>query len=374
MGQRLWFLGTIVLFVGALAILIAAYASAYDGVADAVPVLTLLIAIPSFLSLVLQILLSRRLRTGEWKAQGYEELDVEASLLPSSTYKVLIILLERSVRPTVQSAAIIIGPGIALFAIIFLRLTAGVDNFQGDPAYFDFGPKYGIDGGEPNISFSNEFTSYGHCLQGVLAAMFSFPAVSGLLTQILTLGIFRKTWWTECNKPVWSLIQLMAVCMCIYPIYNFVKRAIRSWEVFASSSYCNNSFEWAWGFLVGLALGNLLTILIKLVVAMKLWRRRQLTEDVLKKSEGQPWILGMQEPARFQIFLNGVQWIIGLCFMASVVAAAALIGVTWHNCLEGTNDCVNRGAISPEVVVVFVMVPMVTIIVVACTAAVRLNR
>lgn len=37
-----------------------------------------------------------------------------------------------------------------------------------------------------------------------------------------------------------------------------VKRTARSADTFASSSFCNNGFEWAYGFLLGLTLGGFL--------------------------------------------------------------------------------------------------------------------
>jgi len=354
------------LFVGSLALLIAAYAAEDQGVATAVPVLTLIVAIPAFASLVMQFLLNRRVKKRDLLTEEEDDL---CTLSQADSNKMLQ-LMETGLRPTAQSVSLYFGPSISLFLIILLRLLADPDNFQGDPPNLDFGPKYGIEGGEPNVAFTPEFNSYGHCLQGVLAAMLAFPAVSGLLTQLLTCRI--KAWWTECNKILWSVIQLAACLMTIYPTYNLVKRLIRSAHVFATSSFCNNAFEWAFGFMIGLALGNLLTVMVKRAVTLKLGNDKEF-QETLDGANGESWVLGTQTPPGFQPKLTGLQFILGIVLLCTVFTAAVFFGLTWHNCEDGGDGCVNYSdeGIATEILAVFIVIPTVVITVVSCGGCMR---
>lgn len=277
-GERShWFLGTVVLFVGSLTLLIAAYGSAVQGTSVAIPILTLLAATPSLISIVLQLTMDRHISLED---ESREDKSFDEPLLTTAVIRKLLKLMETGLRPSAQSIALFIGPSIALFLTILLRLGAGADNFNGNPSNLDFGPKNGVPDNEDNIAFVNEFNSYGHCLQGVFAAMFAFPAVPGLVTQILTCQY--KEWWAECNKPLWSLLKFTVAAMSIYPIYNLFKRFIEHGDTFASSSFCNNGLEWAWGFLVGLAFGSLITVMVKRAFTLKMRQNGQEVQEVLE--------------------------------------------------------------------------------------------
>lgn len=364
-----WFLGTILLFFGSLALLIAAYATEVQGVATAVPVLTLLVAIPSLFSLMIQLLSNRRMK----QRNLLTEEEDDSCLLPQADTEKMMQLMETGLRPTAQSVALYFGPSISLFLIILLRLVAAPDNFQGDPSNLDFGPKYGIQDGEPNIAFTPEFNSYGHCLQGALAAMLAFPAVSGLLVQLLTCQ--WKAWWTECNKTLWSVIKLVACCLTIYPTYNLVKRLVRSGETFATSSFCNNSFEWAFGFMIGLALGNLMTVLAKHAFTRKLYKDKEF-QETLDRANGESWVLGTQRLPDFQPKLNGLQFLMGIVLMFTMFTAAVFFGLTWHTCANGSDECVNYSeeGMATEILATFVIIPTVIITVVSCGECMRFRR
>lgn len=370
-ARSCWFLWTVVLFVGSLTLLIAAYGSAVYGTSLAIPILTVLAATPALISIVLQLTTNRQIRR-EDKSQGAKSVD--QPLLPTAVTKKLLKLMEMGLRPSAQAIGLFIGPSLALFLIILLRLTAGADNFNGNPSNLDFGPKNGEPDNEDNIAFENEFNSYGHCLQGVLAAMFAFPAVSGLVTQLLTCHC--KEWWAECNRPLWSLLKFMAAAMTIYPIYNLFKRFIEHGDTFASSSFCNNGLEWAWGYLVGLAFGNVITVMVKRAFTQKMLQNSQEIEEVLKRSDGQSWVLGTLTPPPLQPILNVLQFLIGIVLTFTAFAAAVLFGLTWHNCIpESGDNCVNYSeeGVPIDVLVTFSIIPTVVITGVTCGECVRLR-
>jgi hypothetical protein len=366
-----WFLGTVVLFVGSLTLLIAAYASAVQGTSVAVPILTVLVATTSLISMLLQLSLDRFIQR---KDKSRDDKSVDEALLPTTVSKKLLMLMEIGLRPSAQSISLFFGPSIALFLIILLRLAAGADNFGGNPGKLDFGPKNGVSDNEGNIAFVNEFNTYGHCLQGALAAMFAFPAVSGIVTQILTCRY--KEWWAECNKPLWSLLKFTAAAMSIYPIYNLFKRFIEHGDTFAASSFCNNGLEWTCGFMAGLAFGNLITVVIRLAMTRKMRQNGQEMHQVLERLDGQSWVLGTQAAPGFQPKLNVVQFLIGMALIFTAFAAAALIGLTWHSCIEGSDDdCINYSpeGVPTDVLATFLMIPSVVIVALTCGECVRLR-
>eukprot|EP00943_MAST-04B_sp_MAST-4B-sp1_P004552 g4552.t1 len=54
------------------------------------------------------------------------------------------------------------------------------------------------------------------------------------------------------------MFDILLVLVWVYPFYNALKRMVKSGDTFSTSSYGNNSFEWACGFLIGLSLGFLI--------------------------------------------------------------------------------------------------------------------
>jgi len=76
---------------------------------------------------------------------------------------------------------LIIAPSISLLILLFVRLLF-IEHFSTDPAALDFGSKY-CDPDEPNVSFTGE-SSFGHWIQGFIAALFAYPAVSGVLARL----------------------------------------------------------------------------------------------------------------------------------------------------------------------------------------------
>lgn len=154
------------------------------------------------------------------------------------------------------------GSAFVLLLILTARLY-GVENFRTQPTNLEFGPKDGIiqnDGSyEENIAFSPRFSSFGHAIQGVLAALLSFPAVSGSLAHLIGRIGMRGSINFNRTRIVLVITRLAYSLLTLYPTYNLIKRVIKSYPIFATTSYANNSLEWSMGYGLGLALGMLLT-------------------------------------------------------------------------------------------------------------------
>lgn len=372
MGLCVWYLFTTILLVGSLALLIAANTAQTIGVSSSILTLTLLVAIPSLLALIIQFIANRRTQNRNVMSKDEETDNNSATLLPKTDTEKMTTLLDTGLRPSPTYISLYFGPALSLFLIVLLRLIASPYNFEGDASTLDFGPKNGEQDGEPNISFTPGFNTVGHTLQGVLAAMLFFPAVSGLLTQLLTCRF--KNWWTQCNQHVLNFIFIVAACMTIYPTYNLVKRLIRTPTTFATSSFCNNSFEWACGFVIGVALGNLISVSVKQNVVRKIFNDDDF-QKTLDESNGESWVLGTQKPTGYYPKIRGFVVIMGIVLMIAVFVAAVFFGLTWHSCLEGGDECVNysEDGIAAEVLAVFVIVPTVVIAIVSCGECMRLK-
>ena len=166
-------------------------------------------------------------------------------------------------------ARIIVGAALSLWLQLFVRLCYA-PRFGGDPASFDFGVKCskeekGDDGGHwecgQNVSFVFEFNSFGHCLQGCLSVLL-FPAVDAVIAHLATSqpSSPASSWAPRLGAGLVLAKDLAAFCVCVYPVYNVIKRAVTHHEDFAASSFCNNAAEWAFGFWIGLEVAALHTV------------------------------------------------------------------------------------------------------------------
>lgn len=175
----------------------------------------------------------------------------------------------RLLTPTKRNLLLLHAPSIALCVLLVGRLFA-TENFQAHPVNLDFGPKYGFvsaesDGTlvyEPNIAFTPHFNSFGHSIQGVLASFLSFPAVSGYLCRKLTTTVGGK-FAMKRAIPILLFLSLVSSLMAIYPIYNLIKRVFKNGRTFATTSFLNNAMEWAMGYLIGVSVGLLVTVLVR---------------------------------------------------------------------------------------------------------------
>jgi len=175
-------------------------------------------------------------------------------------------IVKSFLQPSRTTFLLLHGPAAILLLYLTARLYA-VDNFRTQPTNLDFGPKYGrveSDGSyENNIAFTPDFDSAGHFVQGFLAALLSFPAVSGWIARkIASIGMGGMVHFGRARLVV-SFITLAYSILTIYPTYNLIKRIHKHYPIFASTSYANNSMEWAMGYTLGLALGMCLTSLMR---------------------------------------------------------------------------------------------------------------
>lgn len=261
-------------------------------------------------------------------------------------------------------------PSVALSIMLVIRLFRGEPVWLGNPKALDFGWKYGIITGvdaEKNTAFTLEFNSYGHAMQGFFAALLATPVVQrGLLH--LTRG--RFTW----------LVQLAPFPLTIYPTYNLIKRFVKSRKAFAGSSFANNGFEWAAGFILGLALGQLITAIRSVLFlfyarSVKPNSKPSSSKDVEKNQKGfeeDEEIPSDDEDELFETSctVGMLQRMFGLLLLFTVFAAGVLYGTTWYSCLEGTK-CLNalygydangeETTTSPPMLATMIMVPLLTV-------------
>lgn len=135
--------------------------------------------------------------------------------------------------------------GMMFFLVCFFRLLA-VGKFGGNPIDIDFGARNTrkeFDSGR-NMSFDSPANSFWHSLQGLLA-VFLFPSVESLMAH--------------CWFGLAVAARAASIAVVVYPVYNGLKRLKKHSPHFSLSSFFNNGFEWASGFIVGNLIGVLFT-------------------------------------------------------------------------------------------------------------------
>lgn len=287
--------------------------------------------------------------------------------------------IDLGLRPSRFSAVLINGSGVALMIILVLRLIFGANHFDGYAPTLDFGPKYGdpSKNAEANIAFEWEFSSFGHCLQGILAAMLIFPAVTGTLTRVVASG--GSEWSGRlifATPSVWMvvLVELLAGLMTIYPSYNFIKRLMKYPESFASSSFMNNGFEWALGFLFGISLGCLVTAFTRTKFRRQfpsISRHASKAKKIRFREDDdeRPLAYGLYSDHKDDMS-QSVYWtvtiiraVMAVMLVFSVIGAAVMTGDTWNSCTgDLAGKCVNYRDYAPPLIVMvgFIAVPVAT--------------
>lgn len=257
--------------------------------------------------------------------QARNEYIDESDILKLDMYSFQVVL------PTVISVSIVLT--IRLFAI---------EHFATVPIQLNFGPKY--DGSEDNVSFvKGDANSYGHWIQGVLAGILLFPAVTGTIVR----GLKSETRSTM----AFVFLDILAACMTIYSSYNFIKRMVRSADVFATSSFANNATEWILGVSVGASLGFCATAMYKYyVIAMKP------DSTIPKKMKTIFDELSMKE----KIVLLGIRIPKGLLLLMTAFSSGLMIALSWNNCEDNSQDCVNYSPDEPStgLIVIMLLIPM----------------
>lgn len=316
--------------------------------------------------------------------EGGSYVDIESTAKSQNTYlPELADFMHRvdlGLRPSRFSAVLINGSGAALMILLVVRLVFGQYHFKGYPPTLDFGPKYGVAEEGDNIAFTLTFNSFGHCLQGILASVLIFPAVVGTLSRLVESG--GSEWsgrliFATPNKWVVIIVELLAGLMTVYPTYNFMKRLLKYPESFASTSYMNNGFEWALGFLFGISLGCLVTSFTRTKFRRQFpsisrhsskAKKLRFRED----DDERPLAYGLysdhedyMSPAAYWS-VNIIRTVLAVFLVFSIIGAAILTGDTWNSCrgdLHG--QCVNYRDDGPSlpITIGFAAIPVVTYVV-----------
>jgi hypothetical protein len=254
-------------------------------------------------------------------------------------------------------------PSLSLMVILLIRLFLGASVFLGDPLSFDFGWKHGVVEGEDaekNVSFTPNANTYGHVLQGVLSSL--------LATPVLMKGLIRLA-----RGRLRSLMLLAPYALTIYPTYNLIKRFIKAHHSFAGSSFANNGYEWTSGFILGLAIGQLITAISSAVYMIRSRRAQRATwvdeeKQVENHSKGND--VYDDDDLKAPGCIRFLQKLLGILLVFTVYSAAILYGMTWYACEEG-QDCVNAASsageeepdeFSSKVLTIMVLVPSVIMV------------
>lgn len=272
----------------------------------------------------------------------------------------LLHYVERGLRLTRTSRVLIIAPTVSLAILLFVRLLF-TDHFLTIPVYLDFGPKHG-DPDRPNIAFTGG-SSFGHWIQGFIATFFAYPAVNEVCARL-----FRPKPLVLSPPRHWFLLlaEFASSFFTVYPLYNFVKRVMRSPDTFATSSYMNNGCEWAFGGLVGISLGMLFTSMTKksIVKALKGTNEKSDGDDTISY----PFAKIQGGSGCFARLFLGFAQMVGFFFLLSVFGAAILTGITWNNCEDDDTECANFDTDLPStgLLVGLVLIPTVVCGVAMC--------
>lgn len=125
---------------------------------------------------------------------------------------------------------------IALYSnLVFVRIY-NESQFSSTFNNMDFGPK--PNSTEHSYAFDN-IESIGHVCWGFLIIPF--------------FGVVKL------NGVIKTLVnELLGMGLVVYPVYNFIKRVLKSHEDFSRSSYFNNQFEWVYGTYIGILISILI--------------------------------------------------------------------------------------------------------------------
>jgi len=117
---------------------------------------------------------------------------------------------------------------------------------------------------------------------------------------------------------VLNFIALFAALSLFYPLYNTVKRVVKSSDYFALSSICNNGFEWSVGFILGSQLGMCLEICWTLDKEKKIkagMAKVNLTDELteLENMDG-----------------NRITYFGSICMIVALIITTVMFLVTWR--------------------------------------------
>mmetsp|Transcript_2630 Transcript_2630/g.3101 ORF Transcript_2630/g.3101 Transcript_2630/m.3101 type:complete len:433 (+) Transcript_2630:102-1400(+) len=286
---------------------------------------------------------------------------LELLSVTKDTPNILLKKIQLTLTSSSISRMVIHSCSLTLFIWFTIRLFSK-QKFDSYPPNLDFGPKYyGPDyNGEisQNIAFIAEFNSFGHCVQGFMASLLTYPAVNG---SIARMSIFQSkeqptkavTFWKRIpNVYMLHFLQLFCAFMTIYPSYSMIKRATPHWEYFAQSSHLNNVTEWLIGYFLGIATGILMTsyvlrtlwstVMIEFDSCINAGGLDLFVDDIEKPSltlsmpidefgEANEFESNIsQDMLKFVQIAKILQYIIVLLFFTTTVFTAVALGVSWN--------------------------------------------
>jgi len=229
-----------------------------------------------------------------------ERLDLECSESLKETGKETL--------PRFDSAQLLLLVACILYYCLFAIRLLCVDHFGGRIADFNFGLKPlkpGATERKVNLAFGLEKSGedMGHFAQGLLS-VFIFPTFEMLAVRICS---GRRP-----QLIATSVLYLLPVPVIGYPIYNLIKRIVKSRDKFAISSFCNNGTEWACGAMIGICVGLFVTTLAALV--------------------GAPNETSNEKPseARVRFVLHKILFIAAVVLHVTLISAIVLLGMTWN--------------------------------------------
>ena len=186
-------------------------------------------------------------------------------------------ILQQLMKPSLPIICLFYASGAVLIITLTIRIFS-VNQFGGNPSLLDYGPKVSKDGqtGDTNIALEQfDFDTFAHAIQGLLAALFSYSAVSGFLAKVAATAkncMMSNTANQEIltiRPCVFSLnlLQVIQSALTYYPFYSMVKRL--RYSSFSQTSHLNNATEWSLGLILGVSLGSLVSSLIQRQLVLK---------------------------------------------------------------------------------------------------------
>eukprot|EP00397_Hematodinium_sp_SG-2012_P039328 GEMP01042920.1.p1 GENE.GEMP01042920.1~~GEMP01042920.1.p1 ORF type:complete len:355 (+),score=63.62 GEMP01042920.1:104-1066(+) len=189
---------------------------------------------------------------GEMQGVGVDRVIVDASPDARRTPTSSLTNAGLFVWPSLDlGQKLLLTSALVFYVILAIRLFSA-QHFGGSVADFDFGIK---PSGSRNLSFTPEWASCGHCLQG-MSSVFLFPAFISLCVRYLCACVGEQG-----KEKASSVLYVVPIIMVVYPTYNLIKRVIKYRDQFAISSFANNGAEWASGAMLGICIGLCTTVL-----------------------------------------------------------------------------------------------------------------
>ena len=280
---------------------------------------------------------------------------------------------------------LIFAPSFSLSILLLIRLFSR-DHFYTIPGLLEFGPKKG-DGFdyEPNLAFiGGGFGAFGHLIQGFLASFLlrvkckckknddDDDDANDSLDGNENDDDPKMTWRFGSTPPDMNLFNITAYFFLVYPIYNFVKRYVRTPDTFATSSYMGNGMEWTVGFWVGHTAGfiadagsykkmhgntsttssdssstgdTVMATSISVISQDETTITSAIGTTTIAIDDATESRSGVQNkwtcPCSVSFVLLMFGWLVGFWFLVSVFGACIMTGYTWNMCEGESEDCLN---------------------------------